>query len=1086
MEICLLGSLDVVDDDGRTVTLAGARLRSLLTILALHCGAVVSDDVLIEAVWADGAPANSANALQRQISTLRRALGTPELIERRGSGYTLTLDPSSVDVLRFDKLAARGLEALRRDEATIARELLDDALRLWRGDALADVAYAEFAQPELARLREARAVVLEARIDADLALGRDAELIGELEQAVLQHPLREHLRAQLMLALARAGRPADALRTYQDARRVLGEELGLEPSAELRALETAILREDEGVARPASDNTPARPTTNLRAPLTNIIGRAQELDLLRARLDEHRLVTLVGPGGVGKSRVAVEGAHGWLQSHEGEVWMVELADVDRSDDVVPAIMRSIELPRADNRSADTRRLFDYMCGHSVLLILDNCEHVIGAVARVVHDLLESCPRLRICATSREGLAVPSEVLVPIPPLALSDAVALFVERARAADTSFESIADTPPLQESVAEVCTRVDGLPLAIELAAARLRAMSMTELVKGLDNRFRVLNRGARTALPRQQTLRAVVDWSYDLLFDDERRVFERLSVFRGTCSLAAARVVCADENISSDDVAELVGRLVDKSLVLAQRDPDDGYIRCHMLQTLVEYGRDRLEESGEAARVHHAHIAYFGDFASRSLAALGGVKQRAWLRAVTANLANLRTALEVSVADDDAETAYRIAGCLGWYWWFTGRTLEGSQWLAAARSSLGPVEELTRARALAWTTFTDAPGFVGWAETRSSSSFDDEHLTPRLTLEELDDLCDEALREYRRHPEAAEELAGIELALSVSYSTLGDFPRVWELVGEAERLLGAIVNGSPETRAIHAFARARGAFVADDDEAAEDAFRASAALFASCGVDVYETFALRYQARLAILRGDTQSAIDALERAITVARRLGLGGLANTLRGDLAQAFAARGDFDRARVILTALLDAAREVGFLPGISESLVALAVVEWRAGADERAAEYAREGAVVATQIEHSEAAVYCDAVLGFAAVARKEPEYAREQLRRALNGAHSLPLPARALAFVLEGHATVTVTTDAIGAARCLGAADSLRRASGRASGFAFAVGAIGADNLARQLSTLVPRDEVTAAFDEGAAEAPLVIAALLSGDNP
>src|SRR4029079_18284797 len=282
--------LEVAADDGTEMPVAGVRLRTLLTALALRCGEVVTDDALIDAIWGDDEPSRSSNALQRQVSTLRRALGSPELIERRGSGYALALDSSAIDVLHFDALFELGLKALRDGDAAEARTLLDDALQLWRGDALADVSYADFAQPEIARLNQARAVAVEARIDADLALGRDAELIGELERLVRQHPLRAHLRAPLMLALARAGRPAEALRAYQDARRTRGQELGVEPSQELRALETAILREEANISAPGRADAVARPRTNLRNPLTKIVGRDADLAALDARLQQHRLV----------------------------------------------------------------------------------------------------------------------------------------------------------------------------------------------------------------------------------------------------------------------------------------------------------------------------------------------------------------------------------------------------------------------------------------------------------------------------------------------------------------------------------------------------------------------------------------------------------------------------------------------------------------------------------------------------------------------------------------------------------------------------------------------------------------------------
>jgi predicted ATPase/DNA-binding SARP family transcriptional activator len=1081
VEICLLGSLAVVDDQGDTVEIGGARLRSLLTVLALHCGEVVSDDVLMDAVWRDEVPARGANALQRQISTLRSALGSAAMIERRGSGYVLMVEPAAIDIVSFDTLAERGLAAQRRGDDADASTLLENALRLWRGEPLADTAYAEFCQREIARLNEARAVVLEARIDADLALGRAAELIAELEQLVLQYPLREHLRAQLMLALARAGRPAEALRTFQAARRVLGEELGLEPSAELRALETAILREEVAASPTAPPNTITRPTTNVRASLTRIIGRAVEIDALYERLADHRLVTLVGPGGVGKSRLAFEVAGRWLDARDGEVWIVELGDVERGDDVVPEILHALELPQAGSRSDDERRLFEYLCTHTALVVLDNCEHLIAAVAQVALDLLESCANLRICATSREGLAVPSEVLMPVPPLALDDAVALFAERARAADATFEGAAASLAAREAVAEICTRVDGLPLAIELAAARLRAMSVSELVAGLDDRFRVLNRGARTARPRQQTLRAIVDWSYDLLFDDERRVFERLSVFRGSCSLAAARVVCADVDISADDVAELIGRLVEKSLVLAERDEHDDYTRCRMLQTLADYGRDRLEESGDAERVYRAHVGYFSDFALRSLVALRGVKQRGWLRAVTANLPNLRAALDASIDEGDAQTAQRIAGCLGWYWWFTGRANQGSQWLELSRSGPGRVDELTGARVLAWSALTGAPGFVGWTEARGAPAEVDDHAGDRLTFQELDQLCRGAIATYERHPESFEELAGVELALSVAYSTVGDFARAHELASDAEHLLAETSDTPPELRALHAFAMARRSFLGDEYATAEAGFGASADLFRRHDIEVYETFALRYQARLALLRGDTASAAAALDRAVTAARRLGLGGFVNMLLADLAQVLVAEGDYAGARSMLTALLAAAREVGFLPGVAEALAALALVEWRAGVAPRAAEYARQGADAAARSDHREAAVYCEAVLGLTADTNDGQPDALGRLTHALEAARGLASAPRAVAFVLEGHAAIAASQDVVFAARLRGAADALRRAPGRAAGAAFAASALDTGQPLTRRPEVLGHDGTAAAFDAGAADPEGVVKATL-----
>ena len=1069
VEICLLGSLEVFDDGGLPLLIPGPRVASLLTALALRCGEVVSDDFLTDALWSTVPPERSANALQRQVSRLRTALGGQALVLRRGAGYVLSVDRSSVDIFRFEALAEGGHEAMRQGDPARARALFDDALRLWRGDPLADVAYAEFAQPDIARLAEAHVVALEVRIDADLALGRDTALIGELEQLVVAYPLREHLRAQLMTALSRSGRQAEALRAYQTARDVLREELGLEPSAELRALEAAILQQDDAVVGREDIVPSARPKTNLRTPLTTLIGRALDIEAVRPVLRAHRLVTLVGPGGVGKSRLAQELAHEWFAEGELEVWIAELAVVTDGSDVVPAIMQMLDLPRGGTEHADLPRLIEYLRGRNALLVLDNCEHLIASAARVARDLLESCPTLAIWATSREGLAVPGEVLWAVPALALDDSVALFVERGRAADPTSDITYASPRMRETLTDVCARLDGLPLAIELAAARLRSMPISELASGLEDRFRVLTRGARTALPRQQTMRAVVDWSYDLLFDDERLVFDRLSVFRGSCSLAAARVVCADDDISGNDVTELIGRLVDKSLVVVETDEFDGYGRCHMLQTLVDYGRDQLEESGEAARVYAAHVRYYTDFARRSVTALLGYRQRGWIRAVRANLTNLRAALDVAVAEGDAETAYCIAGSLGWYWWFTGRGLEASQWLALARSCEGAVSDVTRARVIAWKVFADRPGLVRWGDAGNARQTRDPSLDGCLTHEEMTAMARESIALWANADDAGAELAGVEIALSVTFATHGNFSVAAELLTDAERLLGR-AGAEPTAQAMRSFAAGRHAFVEGRYGEAEPVFRSCAEVFAKLSIDVHCSDSLRLAARLAAVRGDHAAAVESLERAIAISRALGVGGSVNLLLSDLGESLSAGGDVDGARAALAEPLASAREVGFVRGICESLTGLAVVEWRAGETERASGRAVESLEAALRIDHFEVATYCLAILGWAAAQRGDLGEARRLGVEALVVAHGAGL-SRACAFALEGIAAVALLEDdARTAAWVLGAAATLRRAPGAAVGLAFAaVARLDTDSLLAAARRSSGPDVVSEAFADG-----------------
>jgi predicted ATPase/DNA-binding SARP family transcriptional activator len=1079
VEICLLGSLEVFDDAGMPVPIPGPRVASLLTALALRCGEVVSDDFLTDALWSSVPPERSANALQRQVSRLRTALGERAPVLRRGAGYVLAVDRSSVDIFRFESLIAAAHEAMRQSDPARARALFDDALGMWRGDPLADVAYAEFAQPDVARLAEAHIVAIEVRIDADLALGRDTALIGELEQLVVTHPLREHLRAQLMTALSRSGRQAEALRAYQAAREVLAEELGLEPSAELRALEAAILQQDDAVVGRESNVPSARPKTNLRTPLTKLIGRTLDMEALRPVLQAHRLVTLVGPGGVGKSRLTQELAHEWFDG-ELEVWTVELALVTDGSEVVPAIMRVLDLPRGATEQGDLPRLIEYLRGRDALIVLDNCEHLIASAAQVATELLESCPALLIWATSREGLAVPGEVLWAVPTLALDDSVALFVERGRAADPISDITDASPHMRDTLTDVCARLDGLPLAIELAAARLRGMPIGELASGLEDRFRVLTRGARTALPRQQTMRAVVDWSYDLLFDDERLVFDRLSVFRGSCSLAAARVVCADADISADDVAELIGRLADKSLVVIETDEFDGYGRCHMLQTLVDYGRDQLEESGDAPRVYAAHVRYYTDFAQRSVAALLGYAQRGWIRAVRANLINLRAALDVAVGEDDAETAYSIAGSLGWYWWFTGRGLEASQWLALARSCSGTVRDVTWARVIAWKVFADRPGLVRWGDAGGARQTRDPSLDGCLSYEDMTALARESVRLWAGTEDADAELAGVEIALSVTFASHGNLRFAAELLTDAERLL-ARAGTEPAVQAMHSFAVGRHAFVEGRYAEAEDVFRACAEVFAELSIDVHCSDALRLEARLAALRGDNARAVEALQRAIAISRALAVGNTVNLLLSDLGESLSAGGDVDGARAVLAEPLASAREVGFVRGICESLTGLAVVEWRAGEPDPASERAREALEPALGIDHFEAATYCLAILGWAAAQRGDLAEARARGVEALRVAHEAGLP-RSGAFALEGVAGLALLEDdARTAAWLLGAAAALRRAPGAAVGLAFAAAArFDTDSFLAEARRSLGGEVVAEAFADGERDPAAAVAKL------
>jgi predicted ATPase/DNA-binding SARP family transcriptional activator len=713
MEFGILGPLEVRDGPG-LVRVPGAKERALLADLLVHAGRVVSADRLVEDLWGDDPPGNPANTLQGRVSALRRALGTAGagLVVTRPPGYVLEADPGQVDAARFERLVAEA----GRAAGDAAAGPLAEALGLWRGPALAEFADQPWALAEAARLEELRLGAVEALVELRLAAGDHTGLVGELEGLVAEHPTRERLRGQLMVALYRSGRQADALEVYQATRAVLAEELGIDPSPGLQRLQQAILVQD-----PALEAATPRqqPRHNLPERLTSLVGRSEELREAAKLVEQHRLVTVTGPGGAGKTSLAVELARRLAAGYPDGVWLAELAalrDPALLGEVVAVTLGLGEEPAGPGVAppAVTERLASFVADKGLLLVLDNCEHLVEACAGLARRLLQAGPAVRVLATSREVLGVPGEVVWPVPPLAVPgvadpdvarprlstadglapemlagyDAVRLFVERATAADPGFVLDSTSAPV---VAELCRRLDGLPLAIELAAARVRALPPAELAARLGDRFRLLAGGGRATDPRQQTLRATIDWSWELLDDADRRLLRRLSVFSGGWTVAAAEAVCGGDGLEPGEVLDGLFRLVDRSLVVAAGgDP----ARFRLLETLRAYGAERLAEAGETQAVAARHTAWYLELAEE---AAGHRTARPWLRRVAADYDNLRAALDRAVAAPDPDTALRLAGALGWYWW-TDRTIEGRQRLAGALALAdGQPPTLQLARAL-----------------------------------------------------------------------------------------------------------------------------------------------------------------------------------------------------------------------------------------------------------------------------------------------------------------------------------------------------------------------------------------------------
>ncbi|HVW41891.1 MAG TPA: BTAD domain-containing putative transcriptional regulator [Amycolatopsis sp.] len=649
----VLGPVVARAADGVEIAVGGARPRALLARLLLDAGRVVGTETLIDGLYGEEPPGGAVNALQAQVSRLRRKLGVS--IELSPAGYRLAVDPADVDLHRFVALAREGRQALVAGEHGAAARLLDEGLALWRGPALADVE-APFAEPQAARLEEARLDAVEERAQARLAMGDAAGLVAELRDLGAAHPLRERLHALLIRALTADGRQAEALTMFEDARRTLADELGADPSPGLADAHLAALRAE-----------PLR-TTAVPAQLTSFVGREDELKRVEEALATARLVTLTGPGGAGKTRLAIEVAG-------PEACFVDLAPLRAGSEVTQAVLDALGLREqglfaGPGQPDPVRRLVSALADRPLLLVFDNCEHVIDDAAGLVHRLLTGCPGLRVLATSREPLGITGEALCPLPPLGEAPAVRLFADRAAAASPDAEL--DTAVVRR----ICAALDGLPLAIELAAARLRTIPLAELETRLSDRFRLLSRGSRTAAPRHQTLRAVVAWSWELLAPAERELVRRLAVFAGGTTVESAARICG---VSEADAEEVLTGLADKSLIEVHGG------RFSMLETVRAYAHDRLTESGEFDTVARRHAEYFLDLARTADPHLRRAEQLTWLARLTAEHANLRAALRWAV-DADQDLALRLVGALTSYWRLRGVLTEVVPLAAALLERLG----------------------------------------------------------------------------------------------------------------------------------------------------------------------------------------------------------------------------------------------------------------------------------------------------------------------------------------------------------------------------------------------------------------
>lgn len=1034
----MLGPLAVWSSDGDPVTIPRLKVRALLADLLIHEGRPVPADRLIADLWADDLPGNPAGSLQAKVSQLRRALGDAEpggrdLVESGPGGYRLRADPGSVDAGRFGALLA---QASGRPDARSRAALLTEALALWRGPAYSEFTDDEFARGAITRLEEQRLTALEDLAEARLKLGEHTLLVGELSDLVAAYPWRERLRAAQMRALYGSGRQSDALASYEKLRRHLLDELGLDPGPGLVALHQAILRQDpELTPEPAPESSAARPVSNLPSPISTdraggLVGRSAATAQARALLDTARLVTLTGPGGVGKTSLAIEAARAAAGAFPDGVWIVELATQQRHSDTsaavralameVAAVLGIREdaapgLPDAGARLDVSDRLASALRSKQLLLLLDNCEHVVEPVAHLAEQLLAAAADVRILVTTQEPLGLATEIVVPVPPLDVpepgtppgdlrrSPAVQLFVDRAAAASPGFAVTADNA---DAVGEVCRRLDGIPLALELAAARTRTLDVGELARRLDDRFRLLTSGYRTAPRRQRTLRAVIEWSWELLSPAESVVLRRLAVHVGGCTLDAAENVCADGEVPADEVVDLLARLVDRSLVTVVTDRDAR--RYRLLESVAAYCLERLDEAHETASVRRRHAEYYVSLAEREEPRLRGPGQHEALRRLDAEAANLRAALDTTVRQEAAPLALRLVNSLAWYWFLRGRHQEARRSLTAALGTAeGDSAAAGRARARAMT----------WLAGVAFTDYQDDPVARRkAVLAAYDGLDDPAGLAFAQWLLAFTMLGSGDIAVGAELvaGALAGFRQLGDRWGIAAALL---------TRAEQALVRGDLATVRSDGEQ-------SRALFGQLGDRWGQVHPTHLLGTLAEIDGDYEQAARLHRSALRIAEELELWPSVSTQLASLGRLSLLAGDFAEATGYHERALRVAEDQSYGSGAAFAKTGLALGARRQGRLELAEAYLLELLDWNRRTEYLPGAALVLAELGFTAELRGDVELARTWHAQGLAAARDTGDP-RAVALALEGLAGVSALTGEHGhAARLLGRADAARTA--------------------------------------------------------
>jgi predicted ATPase/DNA-binding SARP family transcriptional activator len=923
----LLGATTVAGEAGE-IEIHGAVRRRLLARLLVSANRHVAVERLRDDLWDGDPPASAGSTLKSHVSLLRSSLG-PGRISYRDGAYVLSVGPDELDVFLFEREVAAGRAMLRDGDANGAARTLGGALARWRGPALADVADTSWGEPEAVRLEEMRAATVEGWLASRLAIGETSEVVADAEAAIAAHPLREALWAKLITALYVSGRQADALRAYQRLRELLGEELGIVPSRELVLLEGAILRQDlevrpagSGGVGPAGDDASvaAAPAAHSKLPreLTSFIPRPVELAEVARLIEEPGLVTLTGAGGTGKTRLALRAAAG-AEATSAAVWVCELASIDDPADVVRELASAVGCnDRADVDLTET--VSQRLAEGDNLVVLDNCEHLLAATAKVVARLMREAPQLRLLATSRSPLGVVGEVVCRVPSMSVPSAetdigdvsgfesVRLLLERARSQQAGFTLNADT---RGPVVSICVRLDGIPLALELAAARLRAMSVTDIERRLDDRFRLLTGGARTSPPRQQTLEALIDWSYDLLDEHERIVLSRLAVFAGGFDLPAAEAVATSKRVERSAVLDLVASLVDKSLL--QVDTSGVTARYRMLETVRAYAADKLADAeGESARAEHAdHFLRVVELAAPNFSGAG---QLAWRARLEEDDDNLRLAFATLIAVGTGEEALRFGAAVSRFWNSRGFYGDEVDLLGAALERPDAGEPVfARGAALA------AAGYLMFR--RGSSALALGYLEEALCIAD-------ALGSHSLRADALRTLAWVA-------DRRGDGSTAAALARDAVEAAGA--SGEPHLIARAYDVRAATSQHSDPGSARHD-YAAALRYCRAASDGLGQASALNNLGVLDLEQGDHQTARSRFAQALAIAEEVKDAALVPFLEYGVGLAACLDGDFEAAEPAFAGALLGARRTGQRSLVAYAILGIAAVRASSGREPEAA----------------------------------------------------------------------------------------------------------------------------------------------------